>query len=1492
MPLLHRKLFVPKTPPEVPGNDHEVFYCPLTKEAFTDYEEFFDRTILCNSLVWSCSITERGNMTYQEALDCEEEARKKFDKFPEGLQKPMLLLVNLIARSRIEILNDTIFSFIKKRYFVGETLDVKVKTNKFEMCRILDVIPIKKSSDSAEAGMSNGHTNGELSTDEDDDDKPLAKFIKARPLEPFELKYQVKLSSASMHPIRVVPWTALRRKIRREQCKIFLKMMCFQNMENGRVYMVKGDIAEKFGIKELNWEDVFAGPPPVFGGQSPKVKKMTEKVEEKKTADKKATEKTKLEILKAKQEKLKEELLLQEMKKQEKENRLEMKRKEMEEARRLKQIANEQRKREYRDKIEKMREVKRKLAEYKKQWNKQRDDLECEDLKELPLPHKIVTQIPHHLLGDVLSLLEFFHTFESLFDAKDEFPKGVSVSLLEKALMKEDQDGPLCDFLFFFLSNLFRTRTEEEGETLYTLEAEDKELAAKVKEDPSMDNLVAAATVIATWPINYQGCSINDLELDSYTVSEILRLYLLTTAARPPSDSRLWRFQQRGGYCVADDTALRFCLNRPELVEKLSNTSIFNFTPDEKLEILMCLSNQLISYVTPRDFLDELSEKYFAALQDYREDRRSEKKREKDSMLDRLKWKNAQEIQNREMKLKQMMTKLDENNPNEGNISKVNKHPQKLDEESEEQPKLMSLKEQMEHLRMLDEDEQVAKEAWEFRQTKHLNDIAQHQKFKVLCLGEDRFFRRYWTLNCISGILVEEYEDEYLTKDLLRVKVPQRDTAHQSFTPTQVQNNSTATDVSMSKNSENATDTQNNSNGPVPDHVVAHINLESSLLTNPVTNTTINSSTSTSVLTSTDTSTSNNPSKELSDAGTQGHNYRWYIYTEKEKIEQLLASLNKRGFRESKLHDAINRIKDKIFSNLDKCPINELCKSSKNSDVNIESEFAKTAIELSLRDQLLDLESRIFEGTLGGIKEEDGFQWVERVTHRGTYNEELRNSLINTVDTIYDKHKIKIEHEEGQQQNSNNKNEVICCPHVEFSIKAGIKKDDSVIEYENDDEQMQVSDDRTKHQSHRGKIQDLSLALLQIERGIDRKYLKPPLGYSVDISRRKTRSKGPAEDSEKELDEKKKESIEMLKRWESSLISSTSISQISLHLATLNKCIIWARSVLNASCRICHRRGNADKMLLCDSCDRGHHMYCLKPALKNVPSGDWFCPQCKPIHSNRLTPRKVRTTSYSQQVSSEEEEDTEAEETEEEDDDDEENEEENEEEEEQEESSQDEEDMDEPSPLKQGIKCKFPSKNSKVTSRGKKSKNTSPVTNSSKSRGRSFGRGSENSKTSADISRRGRSASERRKAMKRNASNEDDGDLGSSNRRRSTGVWKDLNTCQELLKELIQHKDSWPFLMPVSKKQVPDYYDIIPNPMDFSTMQNKLKSVKYQSPAEFIVDVKLVFTNCLTYNMPRSVHAKAAVQLGNFFEKKLRETGLDQYKKEIQENPPNKRRKS
>ena len=46
--------------------------------------------------------------------------------------------------------------------------------------------------------------------------------------------------------------------------------------------------------------------------------------------------------------------------------------------------------------------------------------------------------------------------------------------------------------------------------------------------------------------------------------------------------------------------------------------------------------------------------------------------------------------------------------------------------------------------------------------------------------------------------------------------------------------------------------------------------------------------------------------------------------------------------------------------------------------------------------------------------------------------------------------------------------------------------------------------------------------------------------------------------------------------------------------------------------QVCQSRADAPRMLLCDGCDQGFHIYCLQPRLHAVPDDDeWYCQTCK-----------------------------------------------------------------------------------------------------------------------------------------------------------------------------------------------------------------------------------------------------------------------------------------
>ncbi|KAL8887106.1 MAG: hypothetical protein Q9215_005279 [Flavoplaca cf. flavocitrina] len=66
------------------------------------------------------------------------------------------------------------------------------------------------------------------------------------------------------------------------------------------------------------------------------------------------------------------------------------------------------------------------------------------------------------------------------------------------------------------------------------------------------------------------------------------------------------------------------------------------------------------------------------------------------------------------------------------------------------------------------------------------------------------------------------------------------------------------------------------------------------------------------------------------------------------------------------------------------------------------------------------------------------------------------------------------------------------------------------------------------------------------------------------------------------------------------------------------------------------------------------------------------------------------------------------------------------------------------------------------------------------------------------------------------------------------------------LKAMTEHSTA--FLTRVNKREAPDYYNVIKQPMDLGTMTKKLKNVVYKSKQEFVTDLSLIWSNCLGYN--------------------------------------------
>lgn len=92
----------------------------------------------------------------------------------------------------------------------------------------------------------------------------------------------------------------------------------------------------------------------------------------------------------------------------------------------------ERRDQEKRDEMEKMRE-----------WNKPRDDLDCDDLKDLPRAHPIRSRVPDALFGEAVMVLEYINCCMSvLFNVQKQFSKGISIG--ESSCLDSGSDRQFC----------------------------------------------------------------------------------------------------------------------------------------------------------------------------------------------------------------------------------------------------------------------------------------------------------------------------------------------------------------------------------------------------------------------------------------------------------------------------------------------------------------------------------------------------------------------------------------------------------------------------------------------------------------------------------------------------------------------------------------------------------------------------------------------------------------------------------------------------------------------------------------------------------------------------------------------------------------------------------------------------------------------------------------------------------------------------------------
>lgn len=126
--------------------------------------------------------------------------------------------------------------------------------------------------------------------------------------------------------------------------------------------------------------------------------------------------------------------------------------------------------------------------------------------------------------------------------------------------------------------------------------------------DRAMRQTIRLATRALEFSVKHQGFAIEQLPMYPLTVSEILRLHLLSSGAHISDAAARWRYQDRGYYTSTDDPGLHLRLHHPHILRALSHRSVVELPLDYKLKLLCCLIYQMLTFPSLRNLTEERRE--------------------------------------------------------------------------------------------------------------------------------------------------------------------------------------------------------------------------------------------------------------------------------------------------------------------------------------------------------------------------------------------------------------------------------------------------------------------------------------------------------------------------------------------------------------------------------------------------------------------------------------------------------------------------------------------------------------------------------------------------------------------------------------------------------------------------------------------------------------------------------------------------------------------
>jgi bromodomain adjacent to zinc finger domain protein 1A len=228
------------------------------------------------------------------------------------------------------------------------------------------------------------------------------------------------------------------------------------------------------------------------------------------------------------------------------------------------------------------------------------------------------------------------------------------------------------------------------------------------------------------------------------------------------------------------------------------------------------------------------------------------------------------------------------------------------------------------------------------KQEKTLNKLIMDLQHGIAItpLGRDRTFRRFWVFKSVPGIFVEDNED-FISEDCLHP----------------------IAQVKRESEEKSNSDKENESfdSGKGSDNVIPN---------------------------GLDCVKSEISKMSLHDQIAQHNQHRWMYYHTAEQMHALIDSLNPRGYREGPLRQVLTEQKALLTDCMAGCPVKvlsiseaeeEKCQEQRARFQQLKSRkrmshgvvvnnSAQEFLELNLREMILDIEERIYHGTLGSLQ--------------------------------------------------------------------------------------------------------------------------------------------------------------------------------------------------------------------------------------------------------------------------------------------------------------------------------------------------------------------------------------------------------------------------------------------------------------------------------------------------------------------------------------------